>query len=285
MGLRVQRGSRESVLTEVMVWNFTIINTRSGLHSGFRTDFKFNICDLILELLQPASNFLECPLEIVSAFVRCSPNICSILALIRSCVLLKTECWCVLPSPCGVYVRADATLHRVHAPIQQMYINGETPSGLYSKLVQVPSSYWFLQQAQRSCHKQGSSADQISAVLLGSFRSHIFRLRYGQLNTLRGLSHRWCSRFELQLQGWKPFSAKLGIVFSWYTKWLLCSVVDHDTLAYGVNGHLRLYAVAVVSNTLFPNMLVDVMVIKSSTCLYNAWVVYMLCNLFVFASW
>lgn len=91
---------------ESLFWlrNFTIINTRSGLHSGFRTDFKFNICDLILELLQPASSFLECPLEIVSAFVRCSPNVWSILALIRSCGLFKTECLCVLPSPCGVYV-------------------------------------------------------------------------------------------------------------------------------------------------------------------------------------
>lgn len=152
--------------------------------------------------------------------------------------LCTSHNWMLVCTPKSMwsYVRADATLHRVHAPIQQMYINGETPSGLYSKLVQVPSSYWFLQQTQRSCHKQGSSADQISAVLLGSFRSHIFRPGYGQLNTLRGLSHRWCSRFELQLQGWKPFSAKLGIVFSWYTKWLLCSVVDHDTLAYGVNG-------------------------------------------------
>lgn len=139
------------------------------------------------------------------------------------------------------------TLHRVHVPTQQMYINGATPSGLCSKLVQVPSSYWFLQQTQRSCHKQGSSADQIPADLL-SFRSHILRLRYGHLNTLRGPSHRWCSRFEIQFQGWDPFSAKLGIVFSWSIKRLFCSNADHDSLAYVVNGHLWTHAVAVVSN-------------------------------------
>lgn len=74
-GIKVPERSRESVLTEVMVWYFTIINTRSGLHFGFRTDFKSNTCDLILELLQPASSFLECPLEIVSALVGCSSNV------------------------------------------------------------------------------------------------------------------------------------------------------------------------------------------------------------------